>query len=72
VKIDIKYEKALDIANALRARAETFERRRMKGLAPSNWQQKAAEHRLLADGILTHDRRCAPCRAVPLFGSQSV
>lgn len=52
MKIEIEYAELLVIANALRARAELFERLPADGLAPDHWQAEAATHRLLAEKLL--------------------
>jgi len=54
MKIDVSYDELLDIANALKARADIFERMPAP-LDPAQrhlWQGEAAYHRELADKLL--------------------
>jgi hypothetical protein len=57
MKIEIKYADLLDIANALRARADVFERlskhwSKDMGRNPEYWQTEAMKHRAIADNLL--------------------
>jgi hypothetical protein len=55
MKIDVSYDELLDIANALKARADALERMPAP-LDPAQrdiWQRAAASHRALADRLLT-------------------
>ena len=54
MKIEVSYDELLDIANALRHRADVFERMPAP-LDPAqrdNWKREAEDHRALADRLL--------------------
>jgi hypothetical protein len=56
MKIEVTYDELLDITNALKARAEVFERMPAP-LDPAqrdHWQRAAAHHRALADRLLAN------------------
>ena len=54
MKIEIEYEELLDIVNALKARADVFERMPapLEPAERESWKREAENHRALADRLL--------------------
>ena len=54
MKIEIEYEELLDIVNALKARADVFERMPapLEPAQRDHWKREAENHRALADRLL--------------------
>ena len=54
MKIEIEYEELLDVVNALKARADVFERMPapLEPAQRDHWNREAENHRALADRLL--------------------
>jgi hypothetical protein len=54
MKIEVSYDELLDIANALRHRADAFERMPtpLEPAQRDHWKREAENHRALADRLL--------------------